>query len=46
MIKLELREVIQNIYLFTDTYFPFVSMKSELKENSVMGSYNFIVDIE
>ena len=33
MIYLKLRDGIQNIYLFIDTYLPFVSMKSELKEN-------------
>ena len=33
IINLKLRDEIQNIYLFIDTYLPFLSMKSELKEN-------------
>ena len=35
MINLKLRDEMQNIYLFIDVYLflPFLSMKSELKEN-------------
>ena len=33
MVNLKLRDEIQNIYLFIDTYLTFLSMKSELKEN-------------
>ena len=55
MINLKLRDEIQNIYLLTYTYIclylPFLSMKSELKENqywatkmdSVCDIYYFVV---
>ena len=33
MIDLKLRDEIQNIYLFIGTYFPFLSIKSDIKEN-------------